>query len=73
MHELGVLYKAQARYKEAEEYLLEVIEGRRLKLGGTHPHTIESLNTLIDLYETWNKTEKAKEWRAKLPEMEIVE
>jgi hypothetical protein len=26
------------------------------------------MNNLIYLYEVWNKPEKAKEWRAKLPE-----
>jgi hypothetical protein len=25
------------------------------------------MNNLIALYEAWNKPEKAKEWRAKLP------
>jgi hypothetical protein len=30
------------------------------------------MNNLIDLYEAWNKPEKAKEWRAKLPQMEAV-
>jgi len=48
-------------------------EGGRLKLGDTHPHTLESLNTHIDLFETWNKTEKANEWRAKLLRIEDFE
>jgi len=26
-----------------------------------------------DLYQAWNKPEKAKEWRAKLPQIEVVE
>jgi urease accessory protein UreF len=26
--------------------------------------------SLIDLYEAWNKPEKAKPWRAKLPQTE---
>ena len=30
------------------------------------PHTIESLDKLIDLCEAWNKPEKAEEWRTKL-------
>jgi len=34
---------------------------------------METLNQLITLYEAWNKPEKAKEWRAKLPRMEHVE
>jgi len=28
------------------------------------------LNNLIELYEAWNKPEKAKQWRAKLPQTE---
>ena len=38
-----------------------------LKLGDTHPHTKESLNTLIALYEAWNKPKQAAQWRPKLP------
>ena len=48
----------------------EAVEGRRLKLGDTHPHTLESLNNLIVLYESWNKPEKANEWREKLTKIE---
>jgi len=28
---------------------------------------------VIELYEAWNKPEKAKDWRAKLPQTEAVE
>jgi len=70
MHELAMLYKEQEQYDQAESLLLETIEGRRLKLGNTHPHTLESLHNLITLYEAWNKPEKAEEWRAKLPKTE---
>ena len=52
--------------------LLRAVEGRRLKLGDTHPHTKESLNNLIELYEAWNKPKEAEEWRAKLPQTEAV-
>jgi len=31
------------------------------------------LNNLIDLYEAWNKPEKAEEWRAKLPQTEAID
>ena len=41
--------------------------------GGYVPHTLESLNNHIKLYEAWNKPEKANEWRAKLPQTEAVE
>jgi len=51
----------------------QCLEGRRLKLGDTHPHTIESLNKLIALYEAWGKPEKAKEWRAKLAQRNDAE
>jgi hypothetical protein len=59
--------------EEAESLLLEAVEGRRLKLGDNHPHTLESWLNLIELYEAWNKSEKAKEWRAKLPQTKAVE
>ena len=58
---------------QAEPLLFEAFEGRRLKLGDTHPHTIQSLNNLIDLYEAWNKPEKAEEWRAKMTQIEDFE
>jgi len=60
-----VLYEEQERYEGAEELLHKVIEGRRLKLGDTRPHTIESLNKLTAFYGAWNKPEKAKQWQAK--------
>jgi hypothetical protein len=47
-----------------------VYEGWRQK---RHPHTIESWNNYIDLYEAWGKPEKANEWRAELPQAEAVE
>jgi hypothetical protein len=34
---------------------------------------LESLDNLIDLYEAWDKPEKANEWRAKLPQTEAAE
>ena len=48
-------------------------KGRRLKLGDAHPHTLQSLNNLINLYEAWNKPEKAEEWRAKAAQIEDFE
>jgi hypothetical protein len=30
------------------------------------------LNNFIDLYEGWNKQEKAEGWRVKLPQAEAV-
>jgi hypothetical protein len=68
-----MLFKEQARYDDAEQLLLEAVKGRRLKLGDTHPRTLESWNNLIELYEAWGKPEKAEEWRAKLPQMKAAE
>ncbi|MFC1633530.1 hypothetical protein ACFL5Z_01700 [Planctomycetota bacterium] len=59
--------------KESDETELNFKQGRRLKLGDTHPLTLESLNNLIDLYEAWNKPEQANQWRAKPSQMETVE
>ncbi len=42
-NDLGVLYKELERYDETEPLLLEALEGRRLGLGDTHPHTRSSL------------------------------
>jgi hypothetical protein len=68
-----LLYEEQARCEKAEQLLIQAVKGRRLKLGDTHPHTLRSLNNLIALYETWNKLEKAEEWRAKLPQTRAVD
>jgi hypothetical protein len=53
--------------------LLEIIEGRRLNLGDTHPNTLKSWHNLIELYEVWDKPEKTEEWRAKLPQIKAVD
>ena len=57
----------------SQPLFVEAIEGRRLKLSDTHSHTLESMNTLIALYEAWNKPEKAEKWRAQLEQMEDSE
>jgi len=61
----------QGRYQDTEELLFEALKG--LKLGDTHPHTLESWHNLIELYEAWGKPEEAEEWRAKLQLTEAVE
>ena len=70
MNALGVLRRKQRQYDEAESLLIEALEGRRIKFGDDHPDTLESRNNLIELYEAWDKPEKAEEWRAKLPHEE---
>jgi hypothetical protein len=58
---------AQSQYDTAEPLLLEVFHGREDRLGPGHPHTVETVNQLISLYESLNKPDEAEEWRAKLP------
>jgi hypothetical protein len=67
-----VFYKEQALYDKVEPLLLEALEGRRLKLSDTHPHTLDSWHILIILYKAWGKPVKSEEWRAKLPRTEAV-
>jgi hypothetical protein len=68
-----VFYKEQALYDKAEPLLLEALEGGHLKLGDSHPQTLESRNNLIGLYEASGKPEQAAKWRAELPQAEAVE
>jgi len=70
---IWLYYTEKGDYEKAEPLLLKALEGRRLRLGDTHPHTVDSLNHLIELYEAWNKPEKVDEWRAKLPQNEDFE
>ena len=60
------MYDGRDDYDKSEPLLLEAVNDRRLKLGDTHPHTLESLNNLIKLYEACGKPEQAEQWRAKL-------
>ena len=39
--------------------------GKGMLLCEEHPHTLESWNNLIELYEASGKPEKAKEWLKK--------
>jgi hypothetical protein len=73
MHELASLYIVQARYKDAEPLLLEAFHAREAKLGAEHPHSVESLNELVNLYESWGKRDEAAEWRGKLPPTQAAE
>jgi non-specific serine/threonine protein kinase/serine/threonine-protein kinase len=64
---LGLTYIDKGLYVEAEPLLLKYQQIRRERLGENHPLTIASIKTLIRLYEAWDKPEKVKQWRAKLP------
>jgi hypothetical protein len=71
-YEPSLQYKEQRNYDKAEQLLLETVKGRRLKLGDIHPHTLQSLNIFIDLYEIPNKPEEAEEWRVRLSQTEAA-
>lgn len=58
---------------KAETLLLDAFGGRQAKLGPEYPRTIESLDAVIQLYESWNKPEDAEKWRAKLPQKKTTE
>ena len=73
MHELALVYVATENYDKAEPLLLDAFHGREAKLGSTHPHSLESLKQLVNLYESWNKPDEAAQWRAKLPQVGDVE
>jgi hypothetical protein len=49
------------------------VQSRIQNLGSNHPNTKESIDNLTELYEAWNKLEKAELWRAKLSQTEAVE
>ena len=47
--------------------------GRETKLGPKHPRTLDSLNQLVHLYDSWDKPDEAAKWRAKLPPTDATE
>jgi len=67
MVRLGWVYTEQQRYGEAEELLIEAFKLSHRVLGPLDQITIESIGKIVDLYEAWDKPEKAKEWRGKPP------
>jgi len=66
------LYHTEDR-EHAEAALLRALE---LSIAASEPRdpvTAEVMQLLIELYESWEKPEKAEEWRAKLPVEENTE
>lgn len=53
-------------YAVPEPLLLDAVKGRRLKLRDQHPHTLDSVDHLIDLYQAWGRPEEAKKWQTEL-------
>ena len=63
---------ASGKYSEAEQNLTDAL-GSVKHLGERHPETRGCILAFIELYEAWDKPEKAKEWRAKLSQTETTE
>jgi tetratricopeptide (TPR) repeat protein len=58
---------ALGRYAESEAVLLEAHEILTAAVGSGHPQTQKAIRNLAELYEAWDKPDKAVEWRGKLP------
>ena len=52
---------------KVEPVSLGAFHGREAKLGPEHSHTIESVREMVNLYESWGKSEEPAKWRAQLP------
>lgn len=70
---LGVLYMQHAHYELAEKLLTQALEGCETTCGEDDPVTIDVLNTLVDLYESWDKPDEVTKWRSKLRQTEGTE
>ncbi len=66
---LGTSLLDQTKYEEAEPLLLSAYAGmtqRKEKIAASSHHFIEDARTsLVKLYKTWGKPDKAAEWEAK--------
>ncbi len=67
MIRVAELYRDQEKFEDADRLLLKAEETARRVLGKEHKITNTSVTNLIALYEAWDKPEKVKEWRAKMP------
>ncbi len=64
---LGQCLMALERFGEAERFLLRAHGMLSSILGPEHKRVRNAANTLIDLYEAWNRLDLASEWRNKTP------
>ncbi len=73
---LRTLGKAFYHTKDRENAEAILLRAFDLSIDASDPHdpvTAEIMQLLIELYESWEKPEKAEEWRAKLPQTKTVE
>ncbi len=73
LNDLDLSYMKLSRYQEAETLFLKAVKSAFHVFGDKHRFTLDFLNSLIELYETWGKPKKTEEWRSKLPETEAVQ
>ena len=64
---LGATLGGVGRHPEGEPLLVESYAGFRKSLGDGDPRTGAALRRVIRFYETWGRSDRAAEWRARLP------
>ena len=82
---MGSLNHMQGKYYDAEVYYTQALEGFRRVIDGKYgfgkphrvlvramPYSIWTINSLIKLYDDWDKPEEAKKYRDMLPEEDAV-
>jgi tetratricopeptide (TPR) repeat protein len=62
----GTCLMGLERYLEGADHLEEGYQEFKTFLGEDHVYTRGAIELLVDLYEAWNKPEKAEEWRTRL-------
>jgi len=68
---LGVCSKETKEYKKAESLMITAYSIINSRFGVDHPRTQVALNSIVNLYESWGKPDKAEEYRVMLKKREI--
>jgi tetratricopeptide (TPR) repeat protein len=55
VNNLGIIYKDQGKFKEAEEMYNRALKGYEKALGPNHPSTLMTLQNLSDLHKCQGK------------------
>jgi hypothetical protein len=64
---LGECLTIEKRYNEAEPLLIESYEDLKASQGQTNPRTVETLQRVVQLYESSGNVEMAQKYRALFP------
>ena len=67
---MGNLLHMQGKYDEAMPYFVEALKTSRRVLGDEHPSTLWSIESLIELFDRWDKPEQAQQYREMLESIE---